>query len=368
MLSAKFLMPQRSMNESRLIVFFSLTFGLTAFAGAEVTVGTISFMEGKVEITRNGRFIAPGKVDVGFTLQMFDTIETGKDGYVEVDMTAPAAGSRVKVRQETSFYFEGTPRKSSFFRTTFHLLRGALGIKVGKILRRESYKVQTDKAVMAVRGTEFTVDMAQDRSVLVTASEGRVEVQASVQTRKVEPGVVAIIEEDKKVSLAKVRPGDIAQYRERWQQSRLEALQINADLSIQHYAALWNRQFPRFEAAMKELAAHNSIFRRWDAIAAGRMDRPPVSRVIRDKWAISRGMLELRSTLPLTERTFFTLIDLEGVYREEESPNAKQFYRTFGGNKRRVRKMLSKARNMIRVFRVMDGTANPSIMDTLPRL
>ena len=372
------------MNTRRLIALGTLAVFLASMAAAQATVGVVSYIEGGVDVSRNGEFLDPDLIEIGLTIEEFDTVETGPNGYVEVEMTAPSAGSLVKVRPDTAFYFEGTPRESSRFRTTFQLLRGSLALKVGKLTSGESFGVQTDTAVMAVRGTEFNVDMAPDRSVLVSVPEGRVESQTDTRTVMAQPGTVAAIDERASMSAVAVEAEDIDLYREYWRGLRLEALKINARLSIQQYARQWDQQLPRLENAMRELGSHDEIFRRWIRVARGQADPPATGQAVRDKRALSRGMLELRAVLPVAERTFQTLVGLEEAYRDgyAEGPfmagsyrNAAAFYRSFQADKAKMRRMLSAARWMIRIYRVIDRQAGgfpdsggSGLMSTLPAL
>lgn len=361
-----------------------LAFLITAGASAQSALGTIRYMEGDVSVSRDGEILDGRQVIIGMGIEEFDTIETGDNGYVEVEMSAPSAGSLVKVKSDTAFYFEGTPRESSWFRTTFQLLRGSLSMKVGKLTGRESYQVQTDNAVMAVRGTEFTVDMTPDRSVLVTVPEGRVEGSAGNRSVAAEPGTIAVINSGASARQLYISPEDLDLYREYWKGLRQDALRTNARLSIQQYSRQWDRDLERMESAMSELRRHEDVFRKWTEIIRDEKDLPSTGDAIRDKSELSRGMLELRAALPLAERSFETLVGLEEAWRAGYAQgnfsagnyrDATAFYRSFQGDKADVRSMLSTARKMIRVYRAIDRASgqsfesgNTGLMDSIPTL
>ena len=370
------------MNMRRLFTTGILLLAAALVVSAESAVGTISYLEGSIDVSRNGRYLSPGNIGIGLRIEQSDTIETGPDGYVEVEMSAPSAGSLVKVQPDSAFYFESSPKQSSRFETVFQLLRGSLSLKVGRLSSRESYKVQTDSAIMAVRGTEFNVDMAPDRSVLVTVPEGRVESKTDRRTIMAQPGTVAAVDDQARMSAVSVAPSDVDLYRQYWQGLRLEALKINARLSIQQFSRQWDQQMPRLENAMRELETHDDIFRRWERIIRDDTDFPPTGDIIRDKRALSPGMLELRAILPVSERTFNTLVGLEDAYRQGFAPgpfqagnynNAGDFYRSFHSVKNEMRNILARARYMIRIYRVVDGAGGgfpdsntPDIMSTTP--
>ena len=358
------------MNTRRLFSAVTLLLVITFVISAESAAGIISYLEGSVQVSRNGSYLSRGNIDIGLKIEASDTIETGPDGYVEVEMNAPSAGSVVKVRSDSSFYFESSPEGAPRKETIFQMLRGALSLKVGRLSSRESYKVQTDSAVMAVRGTEFNVDMSADRSVLVTVPEGHVESKSGRTTIMAQPGTVAAVDNDSQISSIKIAPEDINLYRQYWQGLRLDALKINAKLSIQQFSRQWDQQLPRLESAMAELKSQQAVISHWEQIDQGNANIPPTADIIRDKRALSPGMLELRAILPVAERTFNTLLGLEEAYNQgfAEGPfqsgnyrDAATFYRSFSGDKEEVRDMLARARYLMRVYKVLDGSAGGGI-------
>jgi len=329
-------------------------------------MGTISYLEGSVQVSRNGRYLRSGSVDIGLTIQPSDTVETGSDGYVEVEMNAPSAGSLIKVRPDSSFYFESSPEDSPRKQTLFQLLRGSLSLKVGRLSSRESYKVQTDSAVMAVRGTEFNVDMTADRSVLVTVPEGHVESKSGRKTIMAQPGTVAAVDSQAQISAITIDSSDINLYRQYWQDLRLEALKINARLSIQQFSRQWDQQLPRLTEAMQLLKSHENIIHDWEQVLQGNADIPPTAEIIRDKRALSPGMMDIRAILPVAERTFNTLLGLEeaynlgyadGLFQSGNYRDAAAFYRSFNRDKDEVRSMLAKARYLMRLYQELNASS-----------
>ena len=358
----------------RLFAFlFTITFGLYAQQG----IGTISFMEGSAQVLRDDQIIGSDRVEIGFELREFDTIETADDGYVEVEMAAPSAGSLVKVQPGTAFYFTQEKTRGSWLKTTFQLLRGSLRLKVGKLRGQEAYEVQTDLAAMAVRGTEFNVDMAPDRSVLVSVPEGRVASQSETRTVMAEPGLVATVDPQANIKPILVKPDDIELYREYWQTLRLDALKSNADPAIQQFSRQWDSQLPRLKNALNILESQKAVFAKWEQIHSGNAPEPPLSTAIRDKQAISRGMLALRSILPVVERTYYTLEGLEDAYNlgfatktftAGNYANAQEFYRVFRQEKDQNKQLLGLARRYARLYSVIHLATGggPDIMSGIP--
>jgi len=358
-------------------VILPILLALVPSLHAQSVMGIISYFEGEVAVAKNGAYLDPDEVTIGLEVGPFDTVETGADGYVELQMNAPASGSRVRVRASTTFYFENTPRTLRASNMVFQLLRGSLALKVGKLLRLDSYTVQTDYAAMTVRGTDFSVDISQDRSTLVLVSEGSIRSRAFGKSVLVEPGIVALVDQNARLSTEKVDRADLEMYRQFWHRRRLEALRINTSLSIQHYSRLWDQQLPRLRGAMTNLESHIEIFRRW-ADFADSPDRvsPPISEIIRDEMVLSRGMLALRSILPVIERTYYTLLGLKEVYEQGYAQgqfssgryrDAEEFYLSFEAVE--MRSILTRARWMIEIYGLLSSEktsfSNSNIPDAI---
>lgn len=344
--------------------FFLIFLLLATWLSAESVVGTIAYVEGTVDVSRNGRYLDWYDIDIGLEVEEFDLVETGRDGYVEIEMNAPASGgSLVKIREDSSFYFNSTEEFSGGTSTSFRMLRGSLSLKVGRLASREKFEVHTDTAVMGVRGTDFTVDMAPDRSVLISVPEGRVVTETPQGAVLAEPGTVATVDDDKGLSAVAIEPEDIELFRQYWWNLRLDALRINARLSTQFYAGQWQQMGPKFSAAMEELARHEVIFDRWARIMDGNAAAPSLSDAMKDRQVLSRGMVMLRGSMPYTERIFYTLTDLEkyhaqgygrGSIGDPTYSTTESFYNSFNRQKEPIRQLFLTARWMIRVYRFLE--------------
>ena len=74
-------------------VFFMLS--STAIYAAP-SVGSITFLEGTVDVYRNGKAVDWRLVTENYRVEAYDLIETGKDGYAEIEVTLNS-GSKAKV-------------------------------------------------------------------------------------------------------------------------------------------------------------------------------------------------------------------------------------------------------------------------------
>jgi hypothetical protein len=143
-------------------------------AAADV-IGKISYLAGKVEIVRDEGPLDAKTVKAGLSLENFDLLKTGADGEIEVQVTSPSApSSTIRVGPRTQFSIEigkvGTKQ-----RTTFDLIAGSLAMKVARLTGNQEMQVQTEAAVVGVRGTDFTVTAPATGDLLITCDDGEVE-------------------------------------------------------------------------------------------------------------------------------------------------------------------------------------------------
>lgn len=130
---------------------------LLVFSGAALAegIGKIKKVSGDVRIERDGQSM-PARV--GASVQEQDVIITGEDGSIGLlfaDDSRMSAGPRSKLVLEDFSFNPATGDGTS----TTSLLQGMLSAVAGKMTRKkpESMKVKTPSAVLAVRGTEFSV-------------------------------------------------------------------------------------------------------------------------------------------------------------------------------------------------------------------
>ena len=117
--------------------------------------------------------------DKGDVLDNGDSLKTGKNSYAELEFSN---GSRVKISQETEV---------SIYKDYFSLAIGYVRLYITKLF--PNFEVRTPSAIAGVRGTEFTVEVLEDQTTIVTVYEGEVDVMAQGKTlrlRKGESGIV----------------------------------------------------------------------------------------------------------------------------------------------------------------------------------
>ncbi len=130
-----------------------------AFAGSAVAndIGQIKVAKGSVQIQRDGKRI---DATVGMAVRQSDLLLTGADGSAGVTFVD---NSLVSVGPNSSFAidkyrFDSTTHAGEFEGS---LGKGKLAAVSGKMVKQspESMKIKTPSSVMAVRGTEFVVQV-----------------------------------------------------------------------------------------------------------------------------------------------------------------------------------------------------------------
>jgi hypothetical protein len=124
-------------------------------------VGLVKVSKGSVQIERNGAKMA---APVGASVQASDVIMTGADGSAGITFTD---NSLVSVGPNTVFAidkyrFDSTTHAGEFEGS---LKKGRLAAISGKMVKAspESMKIRTPSAIMGVRGTEFVVQVDEEK-------------------------------------------------------------------------------------------------------------------------------------------------------------------------------------------------------------
>ena len=132
-----------------------------AFPALAADVGLVKVSKGSVQIERNGAKVA---APVGAAVQASDVIMTGADGSAGITFTD---NSLVSVGPNSVFAidkyrFDSTTHAGEFEGS---LRKGRLAAISGKMVKQspESMKIRTPSAIMGVRGTEFVVQVDEEK-------------------------------------------------------------------------------------------------------------------------------------------------------------------------------------------------------------
>ncbi|MBA3018791.1 MAG: FecR family protein [Proteobacteria bacterium] len=132
-----------------------------SFAGANRQVaGTVTFMMGDVFISHDKTTWV--NADFDMKIHQRDQIRTGAESRCEITLED---GSIVRMEENSLQCFEKVETTSSSRKSSIFLSAGKIWVNARKIVsKNDSFQVRTDKAVCAIRGTQFRVDTGSNHT------------------------------------------------------------------------------------------------------------------------------------------------------------------------------------------------------------
>jgi len=274
-------------------------------------IGKITYVDGAVEIVRDEETLDAKRVKEGLALQNFDLLVTGADGEVELQITSPMApAATVKVAPRTRFSLE-IGKAGGRQQTTVGLMIGSVSLKCARLSNSQSVRVQTDTALMGVRGTAFTVTAAASGDILVDCDEG--EVACSDEDGNTVPAVPGEVVEklfEERLSRLPVAVSSLEQFRRSWSAERISALKANAGKAIAAFAVRYTSLLAQFNRDFAALLKAQKTIDRWkEEDRAGRIGtRQEIMAQLKE---IGGALKRLRATLVLFERIYARLLELK---------------------------------------------------------
>jgi hypothetical protein len=352
------------------VVLFVFIILISGSLFAKSVTGRISYIEGYVDLYRNGDLLDWELIDVGFGVEEFDLIETGEDGLVEIDLDLPS-GSRtsISVKSGTAFYFE-MEEKNGKSNTSFQMLGGSLSFRVQKLTGNDTLNVKTESAVMGVRGTNFEIVTSPEGGILVLCDEGAVsckDEQGREQYSK--PGSVVEKVPDKRISAYSVSSEDLSLYRSYWVSARDEVFKSGAKVFIQGYAKQFVLFQPKFTAAFNELIAVKPLLERYgkESFSAN------PGTLLKAKAELSPAVIKMRSVMPIFEMVFYRLKQLENYHNEgigigmiDNKLSSIDFFNGFGSEKNNISRQLAEVRYLFKLYNNLHNATGggPSVLDS----
>ncbi len=293
----------------RTVFMFMLVFNIIfpVFLTGDDVVGEIVYIEGYVDIYRDGELLDWRDVDMGTSIQEYDLVETGDDGIVEIEVNAPVrGGTKVTVSEDTAFYFNVSTVNGKK-QTAFEMLTGSLALKVQRLAGNESVAVKTESAAMGVRGTEFDITTSKEGAVLVTCVEGKVLCEDTDGGESyAEKGSIVQQNPDSGVKAYNVSPQDIDLYKSYWQKTRDEIFRSAAPMFIKTYGQRYLEYLPKFEEAYEELLVQAGTLKKYGKNAASYS----LGTLLQVKGTVSAAVFRMRSIIMMFEHVFYRLQDL----------------------------------------------------------
>jgi hypothetical protein len=320
-------------------------------------VGEIVYLEDGVELTRDQSVIPYQEVFMGLELENLDLITTDRTGYAELELGgAGSPSATLKVTPGTTFCLE----LSSLGRdraTSIGMITGSLSAKVAKLSGRQKLELSTESALMAVRGTEFTVTLSPAGDMLLSASEGRVScVDESGAELFAAPGQVVEKRPGELFREVPVALSSLQTFRQEWYAERLSVFKANALKAISSYALRYLNAKGRFDSAYAGLQQETEVLQKWYAEdRRGQMGSR--LELLREKKRIIGHLLELRKVLFIFERIYFRLAELEGYFEQgygrgniQAGLSSAGFFQRFDAEKRELARKMAEVRYVTKLY------------------
>ena len=327
---------------------------------AAEAVGKIVYLEGAVEVVRDEDTLDAKKVKEGLALENFDLVVTGADGQVEVQISCPTAPpASIKVAPRTRFSLE-IGKAASRQQTTVGLMIGSVTLKCAKLAGTQNVRVQTDTALMGVRGTSFTVTAAASGDVLVACEEGEVEcTDEDGNTERAEPGEVVEKLFEQRLRRLPVAVTSLEQFRRGWNTERISALKANAGKAIVAFAVRYKTLLMQFNRDFATLEKARKTIEKWKAEdRAGKIGT--LQETMAQRKEINEALKRLRVNLFFFERIYARLLELkdyhdEGVGRGvirygQASETTTQFFQRFEQERRDLERKMARVRLVARLY------------------
>ncbi len=355
-----------SRDNKKILLFLVFTASVLQLLSGQAAVGQVVYLEGIVDIHRDGEIIELFDSDLGMEIYNQDLIETGSDGILEIEMVAfQNAGTKVFVSENTAFYFE-VPESSGEIRAEFSMLSGSLGFKVQKLAGSEELSVRTGTAVMGVRGTEFEVVSAPEGSILVVCVEGRVACEDDKRGQQyAQAGRVVEKRSGESIRRIPVDPGDEELYKEFWVSQREQVFKAGAPTFIRAYSQQYLNTQPQFAEAYQRVLSHrNTLLRYGLTPSEGGGSSSDLMMIYNN---VSKDLIPARGIFVLFEQVFYSVKVLEryhsqgiGISQISRRLSSQEFFNEFNSYQQVVASQLATMHYMYKLFTNMATHASPA--------
>jgi hypothetical protein len=354
------------MNIKQIISVFVLLL-LSLSAATAQQVGEITYMEGDVEITRNGDIIEFDDVDIGTTIENYDVITTSPRSTVSINLSYnKAINSEIIVAENTVFAVE-IDNIDAVSQANFNMFSGGLALKVQKMTSGNSLSVNTEAASMGVRGTRFFVEASPGGDLLVSCDEGSVECAAKGGKKLfAKPGSVVEQPAGEELRNVAVAVSSLKSFRQNWMAEKLEVFKADPLRAIRQYAQRYDELYTKFNKAYDALAAHKEIINRWNnedkkGQIGGTME------LLRDKKALIGKLFALRAQLVIFEKIYYRLVELHGYYKQgygkgniKAGLSVKTFFTRFEREQKELKQKMAVIKHVIKMYARRNGGTFPA--------
>jgi len=216
------------------------------------------------------------------------------------------------------------------------------------------FSVQTNTAVLGVRGTTFDVLTAPDETTLLGVREGKVLLVSQGGTVEAAAGTAAEAQASGEPTVRPVPDGDFAGFYEDWEATRLAIFRSGASTFVVAYARRYQDTVDDFNAAYRDLAQYRAKIQ--DAVRTP----PSMGELALLKMETGPALIRMRSILPLFENVVYRLRELERLHRQGigmttiDGRPSSDFFRAFSAQQQRLTVELSAVRYIFDLYRRLD--------------
>lgn len=323
-------------------------------------IGELVYYDGVVDVHRDGFILDWEMIDFGLSIENYDLVTTGDDGYAEIEITAQSnEGTVVTVSGNTAFYFE-LENIAGSQKTDVHMLAGTIALTVKKLTKGGEVTVRTESSILGVRGTQFVVTTSPDGSVLITCSEGSVACRnlkdKNAPQLVAQPGQVVENLSEGGFAVDAVSVAELEDYTKKWFAGRLELFKSGALKAINDYSRRYNEYIGKFNTAYSNVMKNKDILQKWDTLNQTD-EKYSLVDVMQEKKAITPSLLEARGVLIIFERIFYRLEELNDYHNQGYGQGAltsggstTDFFNTFNSEKDRIKRKAAQLRYAFKLY------------------
>lgn len=323
-------------KQIRIIALLCTLLVATGLYAADDIIGQLAYVQGPVEIVRNGKILSGKTVSFGYKIHNFDQIRAGKAAMAEIQIDAKTGVPGVlKISPNSIVKMDITSMKKNQ-KGGIDLLAGSIDLKVQKMTTGNSLDVRTSTAVMGVRGTTFSVTVSPAGDNLLATDEGRVACLTSDGSEYFsEPGLIVEGSYDGAWNNDEIPARDLAEFRNSWYKSKVEAFRADPERALKQMAVRYVKFRKDFKAAYLELQKSRDVLKRWQEQEMKGSTGSTMENM-KDKKALAGAMFAGRKALFMLEPAYLRLQQLEEILdfssvggALEDGTKIKDFLRTF---------------------------------------
>jgi hypothetical protein len=336
-------------------------------AFSEDVIGYIDSFDGDIEITRNGEVYDSFDLEEGDDIENYDLIRTLSSGEMVITIDSDQCPqTTLTLESDTTFNIEINDFKEND-QTTLSLITGGLILKVQGLTRDQDFNLETEEAVMGVRGTSFWVGTSPGGDILVTCEEGAVEcISKEGKSLLAEPGSAVEQHPGELFQQIPVKISNIRQFRQEWIAERIEAFKPNALRAIRFYGKQYMRLLGTFNRLYDDLLKKDAIITKWtneekQGKTGSRME------IMKEKRQLIGILFRIRRNLFIFERIYFRLLELQTYYKQgygkgdiKPGYSVKKFFMEFNKTSSDLHRKVAKIRFIMKLYAKRNGGRFPT--------